>query len=106
MAKLTVATRAKIADTLRRAANGTIPEEEFWRRFRSWSGTFDDPRIIIARYQAEHYWANLHARNIFFIRVKPDEEQLIQGREALNLLAQAFQENWPEKRLEHALHQI
>jgi hypothetical protein len=100
MAKLAVATRAEIADTLRRAANGTIPEEELWRRFRNWSATFDDPRIIIASYQAEHYGGNFHARNIFFIRVNPDEEQLIQGREALNLLAQAFEEDWAEERIE------
>jgi hypothetical protein len=106
MAKLAVATRAEIAETLRRAANGTIPEEEFWRRFGNWSATFDDPRIIIARYQAEHYWGNFHERNIFFIRVKPDEGQLIQGREALNLLAQAFEEDWAEERIEHELHQI
>jgi hypothetical protein len=106
MAKLTLATRAEIADTLRRAANGTIPEEEFWQRFDRWSATFDDARILITREQAEHYWGNFHARNIFFIRVKPDEGQLRQGREALNLLAQAFEEDWPEQRLEHELHEI
>jgi hypothetical protein len=96
----------EIASTLRRAAEGTIPEEEFWRRFRDWSAIVDDPRIMIAWEQADHYWANFHERNIFFIRVKPDEGQLLQGREALGLLAKAFEEDWSEERIEKALHQI
>jgi hypothetical protein len=101
-----VTTRMELADTLRRAANGTIPEEEFWRLFRDWSTTVDDPRIMIAWEQAEHYWTNFHERNVFSIRVKPDEGQLEQGREAFRLLARAFEEDWTEERIEEQLHQI
>ena len=101
-----VATRLELVDTFRLAANGTIPEEEFWRRFRDWSITLDDPRTMIAWEQADHYWANFHERNIFSVRVKPDEGQLEQGREALRLLAKAFEEDWSEERIEKALHKI
>src|SRR5689334_12209361 len=94
MEKLVVATRMEVADTLRSAAAGAIPEEEFWRRFRDWSATIDDPRIMIAWEQAEHYWSNFHRRNIFLVPVKADKSQLERGREALTLLAKAFEEDW------------
>src|SRR2546423_12512748 len=106
MDKLVLATRLEIAETLLRAADGTIPEDEFWQRFRSWSMTLKDPRIMIAWEEADHYWSNFHRKNIFFIRVKPDENQLEQGREALRLLAKAFGDGWVEERIEKELRQI
>jgi hypothetical protein len=45
-------------------------------------------------------------KEYFFVRVKQDENQLQQGREALGLLAKAFEEDWSEEQIERALHQI
>lgn len=101
-----VTTRITVAETLRQAAEGTIPEEEFWRRFQDWSNSLNDPRIMLAWEQAEHYWSNFHRRNIFFIPVKPDKDQLDQGKEALLLLAKAFEEDWSQGRIEKELHLI
>jgi hypothetical protein len=106
MVKLDAATRMEIASTLRRAAEAAILEDEFWRRFRDWTNKGEDPRVMIAWEQADHYWSNFHRKNIFLVRLKPDDGQLQQGREALRLLAKAFEEDWSEQRIEKALQQV
>lgn len=106
MENMAVSTRLEIANILRRAAHNTVPEQEFWQRFRDWSVNIKDGRIMIAWEQAEHYWNNFHQRNIFLFRVKPDAGQLYVGREALQLLAKAFEEDWSEERMEKELHEI
>ena len=101
-----ISIRLQVAETLRRAAEGAVSEEEFWERFRNWSAAFDDPRIMMAWEQAEHFWANFHARNLLLMHVKPDPLQVEHGQEVFRLLAQAFEEDWSEERVEQELNRI
>lgn len=101
-----MSTRMEIAETLRHAADGIIPEESFWERLRRWRGSVDDPRILIVWEEADHYWANFHERNLLGIHVKPHKSQLEHGRRTLRMLAQAFEEDWDEARIEEALSSI
>lgn len=99
-------TRSEIAETLRRAADGMIPEDLFWEKFRDWRRSQDDPRFLTAWEEAGHFWGNFHERNIFLIPVQPDKYQLENGRTTLRMLAQAFEEDWEESRIEKALDNI
>jgi hypothetical protein len=99
-------TRKEIVETLRQAADGTIPEQLFWEKFKSWRRSESDPRFMTAWYHADEYWGNFHARNIFLIPVKPNKYQLKQGQDILRILAQAFEEDWHQDRIEKALNDI
>lgn len=98
--------RKEIAATLRQGADQSISEADFWRRLENWRKTVTDPRIMIAWEQADHFWGNFHATNIFLMKAKPDKHQVEQGQEHLRLLARGFEEDWNEQRMEEELHQI
>lgn len=106
LAAMEMRIRKEMAETLRRAAEGAISEDQFWGKFRDWRRSQDDPRFLMAWEEAGHYWGNFHERNIFFIPVKPNKSQLRQGQRTLRMLAQAFEEDWDEGRIEKALNDI
>jgi hypothetical protein len=84
----------KFAELLRAAAAQTIPEEVFWIQFRSLcDGVRGDAAVFVFE-SATHYWGNFHARNVVLMRVEPDQHQLEQGRNELNLIADAIEGDW------------
>jgi hypothetical protein len=92
-------TRTAIASALRNAADGTIPEEEFYKQFRVWQeANREDDLMMITSEEIEHYWGFLnHTRNIFGFRVRP-KNILKAYRERLRILAKAYEEEWDPER--------
>ena len=87
--------RKQLAALLRRAAAQTIPEDEFWAEFNALSLRLKEPVVEVALESATHYWGNFHARSIFFlIPVRPDRGMFEQGRDELNLIADALDAGW------------
>lgn len=95
--------REQIAEYLRRAAKGTITEEDFYIQFRRWHQDNKDDLLEVIFREAEHFWANFHERNIFLIPVKPDKHALEFGRQRLLILAQALEEEWNVQKAEEAI---
>ena len=98
--------RNRVAALLRRAAGQTIPETEFWAEVRALSERVNEPVLEIALESATHYWGNFHTRSIFLIPTKPNRGQLEQGRNELNLIAQALELGWELPMLEEKLKDI
>jgi hypothetical protein len=96
----------KLAVLLRAAAAQTIPEKDFWVQFKGLVDPFGDPIAGLAYESATHYWGNFHERNLFFIRVKPDRYQVLQGKNELNLIADALDNNWSVSDLKQKLKDI
>jgi len=87
--------RKNLAALLRRAAAQTIPEKDFWAAFKALSERVKEPVVDLAFESAGHYWGNFHGRSIFFlIPLQPNRGQLIQGRNELNLIAEALEGGW------------
>ncbi len=98
--------RNKLADLLRRAAAQTIPETEFWVEVKPLFERVEGPVLNVAWESAIHYWGNFHARNIFWIPKKPDRWQLENGRNELNLIAEALESGWELPVLREKLNDI
>jgi len=97
----------KLAILLKGAAEQTISEETFWAEFNALSKQTKNPIIDIALESATHYWGNFHRRSIFFfIPCKPNPGQLLQGKNELNLIADALEHRWDLPLLEKRLKNI
>jgi hypothetical protein len=95
-----------MARLLREAASRTIEENLFWDQFKPLVGDFSDPIAGAAYESAVHYWGNFHERNLLLIKTKPDRWQLENGRNELNLIADALDENWSAPDLKRKLKGI
>ncbi len=96
----------QLAVLLKRAADRTITESEFWKELQAFPEKLNEPVIGIARESATHYWGNFHRRNIFLMRGKPNPGQLEQGKNELNLIAEALGGGWDAATLEERLKNI
>ena|ERR1700693_4189032 len=99
-------TQTKFAALLRAAASRTVSEDDFWKQFKSLVDPFTDPVAGIAHETATHYWGNYHSRNILLVPVKPNVDQVTQGQDALNLIAEALEGDWPIEELKRRLDDI
>jgi hypothetical protein len=99
--------RNKLAALLRRAAEQSISETGFWAEFNVLSERIKEPVVEVALESATHYWGNFHPKSILFlIPVEPSGEQLQQGRNELNLIAEALEAGWELPMLEEKLKDI
>lgn len=98
--------RMKLAALLRSAAAQTISEHDFWKRFDDLVRGADDRLAGIVFETATHFWGNFHQRNIFLIPTKPDKGQVLQGKNELNLIADALEGNWSIPELQRKLADI
>lgn len=98
--------RNRLAALLRRAAAQTISETQFWAEVRALSERVGDPVMELALETATHYWGNFHARSILLIPKKPNRGQLQQGKNEMDLIAQALESGWDFPILEEKLKNI
>jgi hypothetical protein len=99
--------RNHLADLLKRAAAQTISEAEFWAQINALSERVTEPVIKVALESATHYWGNFHRSSVlFFIPAKPNRGQLEQGKNELNLIAEAVEAEWDLPHLEERLKDI
>jgi hypothetical protein len=100
-------TQTKFAALLRAAAAQKVSEDDFWAQFKDLVDPSSDPIAGIAYETATHYWGNFHSRSILFlIPRKPDRGQLEQGRNELNLIADALENELPVNELERRLKDV
>ena len=98
--------QTKFASLLRAAAARGVSEDDFWKQFDALIDPFADPFAGVAYETATHYWGNFHAKNILMIPVTPNRHQVAQGQDALNLIAEALERDWPVEELKQKLHDI
>jgi len=99
-------TQIKLATLLRAAAAKTVSEDNFWMQFNSLADPLHDPFGGVAYETATHYWGNYHSKNILLIPVKPDPYQVMQGQDALNLIADSLEQDWTIEQLKRRLKNI
>jgi hypothetical protein len=97
--------KMQLAEILRSAARLTIAETDFWDQLKTLMDSHD-PIDALAYESSVHYWGNFHERNILLIRTKPDKGALSQGRDELNLLADAYEGDWPADEVKRRLRDI
>ena len=98
--------KKELADLLRSAAQQTVTEKESWDRFEALVDPAQDPIGAMALETSIHYWGNFHARNLLLIPVKPNRDQVQQGQEELNLIADGLEQGWSPSELEQKLNEI
>jgi hypothetical protein len=103
---MNIETKHDFANLLRAAASQAISETEFWEKLKNLEAPADDPMAKIAYEGATHFWGNFHERNLLFMRSKPDRYTLQQGREQLNLIAEALDGDWLTEELERKLDDL
>ncbi|MBZ5569557.1 MAG: hypothetical protein LAN64_17155 [Acidobacteriia bacterium] len=101
-----IETKKRLAVVLRAAASQTISEPDFWERFNGIESPSDDPFSKIAYQTAVHFWGTFHEKNLLLMPTKPDRYQVRQGRDQLNLIAEALEENWLYSELMRKLDDI
>jgi hypothetical protein len=101
-----IGTNKEIAALLRVAASQTIAESDFWDRFNWLCGDSRDPIAYLALETATHYWGNFHAINLLGFRRKPDPNQLQQGQDELNLIADGLEGDWSVFELQQKLDDV
>ena len=99
-------TKTRFCELLRAAASQSISEAEFWDNFNRLEYPANDATLKIAYDVATHFWGNFHERNLLFIRAKPDRHQLQQGKDQLNLIAEALEAGWSVSELQRRLDDI
>ena len=95
--------KKRCADLLCAATAETISEPEFWRTFKNLKLPTEDPLARIAYEAAIHFWGNFHERNLLLIRTKPDQYQVQQGKDQLNVIAEGLESGWSISELERRL---
>jgi len=98
--------KKQLAYLLRAAASQTISESDFWEKFNNVKTPANDPFARIAYETAIHFWGNFHERNLLLMRTEPDSHQVQQGKEQLNLIAEALEGDWPFSELSRRLEDI
>jgi len=94
-------TDEEMAAYLRRAADKTVGQEEFYKFFNAWTLQTKSPLADVILRVAECYWADLSARSIFFLIPHPAPKNILeQDRAKLRLSAKALEEHWEEERAE------
>jgi hypothetical protein len=97
--------KMQLAEILRSAARRTIAEADFWDQLKALIDRHD-PIDALAWESSVHYWGNFHSRNILLMKTKPDKSQLKQDQDELNLLADAYEGNWPADEVKRKLNDI
>jgi hypothetical protein len=95
--------RARAVRLFLAVADGTVSEANFWSEMEQVFREIDNPIIALAFEEAHHYWGNFHAHNIFQIPVRPDPDQVAQGKELFRTLARALEEGWSIEQTEEAI---
>lgn len=98
-----ITNRRQIADLLRAAAASRISEETFWDQFKALIEGLADGRVAEAYESAVHYWGNFHARNLYFMKVKPDPLHVENDAAELRTIADALEGDWPVELLRKRL---
>ena len=97
--------KRQLAAILRAAAKQTIAESDFWTQFEALTDSHD-PIEALAYEPVIHYWGNFHQINIFGFKAKPNKNQVQQGQEELNLLADALEGDWTAEETLQKLNDI
>jgi hypothetical protein len=98
--------KKEIVELFRRAAKQVISESEFWELLKKLDIASLGPLGNIAYEAAIHFWGNFHERNVLFIKTKPLPYALEQDRDALKVIADAIEADWPVSELERKLKDI
>jgi len=86
----------EIASLLKRAAEGSVAEKEFYGSFRGWYQGSENPIKDIVFREIEHYW-------VHFRFPKSPRNIIENDRTRLRLLAKAIEENWDVEHTEQAI---
>jgi hypothetical protein len=61
-------TNNEMASYLRRAAEGTVTQSEFFEYFETWKSETKSPLSELVHEEVEKFWADLTSRNLLFIK--------------------------------------
>jgi hypothetical protein len=99
------ATNMEMAAILRRAAEGTITQLEFYKHFRPWKIETKSPLSELIFEEIEHFWANKGSKYFLFINTAAPENILANDQERMRIVAKALEQGWAPERAEKEVHQ-
>ena len=92
-----------MAAYLRRAAEGTVPQSEFYKYFDTWKSETTSPLSELVFEEVEKFWADLTSWRLF--KRGAPKNILANNRERLQTLARALEEGWDIARAEQEVYE-
>jgi len=94
-----------MASYLRRAADGSVMEDDFYKFFRGWMNANPGLLTDIIFEEVEHFWPAADERAFLGFRIGAPKNIQENNKQRLRILATALEEGWDGERARNAVDQ-
>lgn len=94
-----------MATYLRRAAEGTVTQTDFYEYFRNWMADNPGPLTDLIFEEVEHFWPAADERKILGFRIGAPKNIQENNKQRLRILARSLEEGWDAERARNEVDQ-
>jgi hypothetical protein len=95
----------EMASYLRRAADGTVTQAEFYEYFRNWMVDNAGPLTDVIFEEVEHFWPAADERKFLGFRIGAPKNIQQNNKQRLRILARSLEEEWDAVRARNEVDQ-
>ncbi|HXY23409.1 MAG TPA: hypothetical protein VEI73_02085 [Candidatus Acidoferrum sp.] len=95
----------QMATYLRRAADGSITQDDFYEYFRRWKTANPGALTEVIFEEVEHFWAAANERKFLGFRLGAPKNIQESNKQRLRILATALEEGWDGERARNEIDQ-
>jgi hypothetical protein len=88
----------EMASHLRRAADGTVTQTDFYEYFRNWMADNPGPLTEVIFEEVEHFWPAADEHKILGFRIGAPKNIQENNKQRLRILARSVEEGWDAER--------
>jgi hypothetical protein len=96
---------SEMASYLRRAADGSVTQADFYKYFRSWMANNPGPLTDVIFEEVEHFWPAADERTFLGFRLGAPKNIQDNNKQRLRILATALEEGWDGERARNEVDQ-
>jgi hypothetical protein len=94
-----------VASYLRRAADGTVTQADFYEYFRNWMAGNPGPLTDVIFEEVEHFWPAADERKLLGFHVGAPKNIQQNNKQRLRILARSLAEGWDAERARNEVDQ-
>lgn len=94
-----------MASYLRRAADGSVTQAEFYKYFRNWLAENQGPISDVIFEEVEHFWPAANERRFLGVRIGAPKNIQENNKQRLRVLARSLEEGWDADRTRNEVDQ-
>src|SRR6266478_1459931 len=95
----------EMASCLRRAADGSVTQADFYEYFRNWTADNPGPLTDVIFKEVEHFWPAADERKFLGFRFGAPKNIQENNKQRLRILATALEEGWDGERARNEVDQ-